>query len=532
MEEYIKQYIKKCLDIDCDIELTIPKNLSNGDFTSNIAMKLRNTLNISSEKILEMLKNNLNSDSIIEKIELVGPGFLNFYVKKSYLQELVDKILVEKKEFPVLNKKDYSVNIEYVSANPTGILHLGTARGACYGDSLARILSKYGYNVTKEYYTNDGGNQIKNLGISVFERYKELCGLPSNLPEDGYYGNEIIDIAKLIYDEDKDTRLNDNLDYFKDYGVKILFDNIKLDLKNINVEFDVWSMEKTFYDNNDVIKVIEKLKSSGYTYEIDDALWLKTSNFFDEKDRVLIKKDKTYTYLVPDIAYHNNKYQRNYDLIIDVFGADHHGYINRLKSSMEMLGNDSSKLDIKILQLVKLVKDNEEIKMSKRTGKTITIKELTDMIGKDALRYFYIMKSLDTQMEIDLDILNKKNQQNPLYYVSYAHARICSILREFKNSGIENLKDSKIKIENCYEIVKKLSEYESIIEKSALKKMPHLVTNYLYDLASLFHSYYAKNKIITDNVEETLNNIKLITAIKYVISNALNLIGIKAPEKM
>lgn len=533
IEEKIINEISKILKIDVDnISLEIPKDKKNGDYSSNVCLKNSKILGKKPIDIATIIKDNLKED-YIEKIEIALPGFVNFFLKKDYLFNNVLDIIEQGSNYASFKPNNTKVNLEYVSANPTGILHLGHARGACYGASLAKIMQKAGYDVTREYYVNDAGNQMNNLGISIKERYREVLGYGSNLPENGYHGKEIIEIANILKEKYNDTLLDKDVEYFKNVGLEILLDKIKKDLSNINIEFDVWTSEQSLYNDKKIDKVLEKLKNDNETYIKDDALYLKTTEYFDDKDRVLIKSDGAYTYFLPDIAYHNDKYNRGFDIIIDVLGSDHHGYINRLKSSMEILNNDSKKLEIKILQMVRLIKDGKEFKMSKRTGNSITINELREMIGTDALRYFYVTKSLDTQMDIDIDLATSKNSENPVYYIQYAHARICSILNTAKEKNIELSKTLRTIDNNyAYDIMKKLYCYKDIINLSAKKRLPHIITNYIYELASLFHSYYANEKIITDDYEYSSERITLITAINIVIKDALNLIGVSAPNKM
>ena len=322
-----------------------------------------------------------------------------------------------------------------------------------------------------------------------------------------------------------------SLDVIKDYGMKYLLDNIKRDLKNFNVEFDVWFSEKSLYDSKEVNKVLDMLKDKGYTYESEDAIWLKTSDFGDEKDRVLVKNDGSYTYLLPDIAYHMNKYSRGFDELIDVFGADHHGYIPRLKASIEMFGNDPSKLDVEILQMVRLLKGGEEIKMSKRTGKVVTLNELVEEVGLDATRYIFTSRSLDTQLDFDMDIATKHNNENPVYYIQYAYARICSILKDY-NHEIREIEYHNLNSTYVLDILKKMYEFEDVIASSASRHMPHLITNYVYDLATLFHTFYAHEHVLTDDEAKTEEYINLIKAVSIVIKKSLELIGVQVYEKM
>lgn len=529
LKSAIKDSLKKLnVDSNIDIIIDIPKDKTNGDYASNIAMQLTKLLRKSSHEIAEDIKRNIN-DINIEKIEIAGPGFLNFFVKKDYLLENINTVLELGSNYgksTIGNHK--KINLEYVSANPTGFLHVGHARGAAYGDSLANILRFAGYNVTREYYINDAGNQINNLERSIKVRYENLCGLDSSLPENGYHGNDIIEVAKSIYDEYKDKVPNN---VFRKKGIEFLLSKIKDDLKAFDVDFDVWYSETNLYENKEVDNVLNTLIEKGYTYERDNALWLKTTLFGDEKDRVLVKADKNNTYLLPDIAYHMNKYNRGYDELIDVLGADHHGYIARLKAAIKMMGEKPDKLSVKILQMVRLLQDGEEIKLSKRTGKTVTLADLIDEVGKNATRYFFAMRSLDSQMDFDMTLATKRSNENPVYYVSYAHARICSIIREY-GQEIEPCSYNTIESEYAYDLLNKVYQFQSIVEASALKKEPHLITHYLYDLASSFHTFYAHEKVLTDDLEYTKERINLIRSVAITIKNACNLIGVDAPNEM
>ena len=527
----------KILEIDIDkkdIIVEIPKNKSNGDFSTNIAMKLVKILKTSPIKIGEKIVNIIKDNENIKEVKLANPGFINIYLKDEFVFSGIKSVIDLNSDYGrtgVGNNK--KINIEFVSANPTGILHLGTARGASYGDNLANIMSFAGFDVTKEYYINDAGNQINNLGLSIKERYKGLCGLDENMPEDGYYGSEIIDISKKIYVEHKDSKLNNDLEYFKEYGVKYLLDIIKKDLTDFKVLFDVWTSEKAIRAKGRIEESLKLFDKKGLLYEKDDATFLKTTIYGDDKDRVLIKKDGSYTYLVPDIAYHLDKFDRGFDYLIDVFGADHHSYVSRLKASIEALGYDKDKLEVRLLQMVRLLRDGEVVKMSKRTGGNITISELVSEIGVDAARYFFATRSLDGQMDFDISLALKRTNENPFYYVSYAHARISSLLNEVKSKGIsikENV--SSIIDDDSKNLILKVYEFCDVVETSALKKEPHLITNYVYDLASQFHNYYSKHRILTDNKEETEERLGLIKTVHITLKNALKLIGVSAPDKM
>lgn len=532
LEIIVKNTINK-LELDEEVTIEIPKNKDNGDYSTNIALKLTKKLKQNPMEIANTIIKNIDNNNIIKKVEAIAPGFINFYIDEDYLLEKLNEILDKKNNYGKSNYgQNKKINLEYVSANPTGLLHIGHCRGATYGDNLARILTFIGYDVTREYYVNDAGNQMNNLGISIKERYKELCHQSCNIPEDGYHGKEIITLAQNIYDNYQDKKLNEDIEFFKQEGLEHLLDKIKKDLDVYRTNFDVFTSEQSLYDNGMVDIVLDRLKKTNKCYIEDNALWLKTRDYGDEKDRVLIKNDGNYTYFLPDIAYHMDKYRRGYEEMIDVFGSDHHGYINRLKSAITILGEDPNKLDIKILQMVRLIKNNEEVKLSKRTGKTLTLTDLVEEVGINATRYFFSSKSLDSQMDFDLDLATKQSNENPIYYIEYANARICSILNKYHKYDKKIEKYRNIKEIDTYIILKKLYEFEDIVISAGKNKLPHLIANYVYELASLFHSYYAKNKIITDNEEETQEKIMLIKAIKIVLNNALDLIGIIPREQM
>lgn len=532
IKDKIKLSLKK-LNIDEDnIIIEVPKDKTKGDYSTSIAMTLTKKLKQKPMDIAKKILENIELEDLATA-EAVLPGFINFKLNKEYLLSKINTIITEGKNYGRNNTgNNTKINIEFVSANPTGSLHIGHARGATYGDNLARILKFSGYDVTKEYYVNDAGNQMNNLGISIKERYKELCNLPYQIPEDGYHGKEIITIAKGIYEIYGKTKLEEDIEYFKQKGLEVLLKQIKEVLDTYRVNFDVFTSEQSLYDSSQVDNVLSMLQKSGKCYIEDGALWLKTTDYNDEKDRVLIKNDGTYTYFLPDIAYHFNKINRGFDKLIDVLGSDHHGYINRLKASIEILGKDSNILDIKILQMVRLIKDGEEVKISKRTGKSITLTDLIDEIGVNAARYFFSSKSLDTQMDFNLSLASSQDNSNPVYYIEYANARISSILSHYKETY--NI-DKFITLDTplTYTILNKLYEFEDVVIQASNKKLPHLIANYTYELASLFHTYYAQEKIIDEEDElYTKERIIFIKAIKIVLNNALELLGILPREHM
>lgn len=535
IKENIKQVIEKSLSkinvFDANIMLDVPSDKKNGDYATNVAMQVAGQLKKNARDIALEIVENIKDNKYIERIEVAGPGFINFFVNKKALFDIIGEVIKEGENYGRSdigqNKK---INVEFVSANPTGFLHLGHARGAAYGDSLCRILDFAGYDVKREYYINDDGNQINNLGKSIKARYRGLCGLSEDMPEDGYNGREIIDVAKKIYDEHKDSWLDEDIAKFKDFGIEILLNKIKQDLKDFRVEFDIWTSEKKIREKGRIEEAIAKLKEKEETYEAEGALWLKSTKYGDEKDRVLIKNDGEYAYITPDIANHLDKFDRGNEKVIDIFGADHHGYVPRLKAAVEALGYDSNKLEVKIIQMVRLFKGNEEIKMSKRTGKVVTMEDLIEEVGVNATRYYFAMRNIETQMDFDIDMAVKKAHDNPVYYVSYAHARICSLLKE--KEVVKTSQFSTINNEYAYDILFKINEFKDIIEASAEKRLPHLITNYVYDLANLLHIYYNHEKILTDDDVYTNERLLLMKAIKIVIKNALSLIGVDAPNEM
>ena len=539
LKEKIKEIIKQ-LGVEEDIEIffEIPKDPSNGDYSTNIAMRLAKALRKSPRDIAKVIVDNIDLREFhLSKLDIAGAGFINLYLDKNYLNNVVFKVISEGDHYGDCNVgHGQKINLEFVSANPTGYLHVGHGRGAAYGDSLARIMRKAGYVVSTEHYVNDAGNQIHNLALSIYERYKELFGLDCNLGDDSYHGKEIITIAQMIKDQNGDKYLKEDwYQDFRKYGVDYLLAGLKKDLKEFNVEFDTWFSEKSLYDNGDVQRTLQFLIDHGYTYEEDGALWLKTTLYGDEKDRVLVKSDKSLTYLTPDIAYHANKLSRGYDHLIDVLGADHHGYIPRLKAAIAFVGGNPDLIDVEILQMVRAISNGEEVKMSKRSGKAITLRDLIEEAGTDALRYMYVSKSLSTHMDLDLDLAVKQNNENPVYYVQYAYARIASVFRVVQEKGIvykqldhfEILDNDKIS-----KIVLTLLQYPSVVAEASEKRIPHKVCQYSYQLANCLHTFYNDEKIICDDVNETMEKLNLLKAVQIVLKNSLSLIGVNVKEKM
>jgi len=525
-----------------DVILEVPKDKINGDYSTNMAMQLTRIAKKAPKMIAEELVAHFdNTKASIEKIEIAGPGFINFYMNNSYLTDLIPAVLEAGDKYgeTTIGNKE-KVQVEFVSANPTGDLHLGHARGAAVGDSLCNILAKAGYDVSREYYINDAGKQINNLAYSVEARYFQALGMDKPMPENGYHGGDIIGIGKTLADEfgDKFVEMDEKerFDQFREYGMKIEMAKLKKDLEDFRVPFDVWYSETSLYQNGKIDAALENLRDNGYIYELDGATWFRSTDFGDDKDRVLIKQDGSYTYLTPDIAYHRDKLERGFEKLINIWGADHHGYIPRMKAAIQALGNNADTLEVEIIQLVHLYKNGEKMKMSKRTGKAVTMRDLVEEVGLDATRYFFAMRSADTHLDFDLDLAVSQSNENPVFYAQYAYARICSILRqaEEKNLTIDHDKDySLINSEKEIDVLKKVGEFPEAVAEAAEKRMPHRITNYIYELASAFHSFYNAEKVLDmDQVEKTTARLALIQSVQITMKNALALIGVSAPEKM
>ncbi|NMD70024.1 arginine--tRNA ligase [Bacillus sp. DNRA2] len=522
--------------------LETPRDKAHGDYSTNMAMQLARIAKKAPRAIAEELIANFDqSKASIEKLEIAGPGFINFYMNNSYLTELIPTIINAGEKYGETTIGNHQkVQVEFVSANPTGDLHLGHARGAAVGDSLCNILDKAGYDVSREYYINDAGNQINNLALSVDARYFQALGTDKPMPEDGYHGQDIIGIGKRLAEEfgDKFAALSDEerFDTFREYGLKYEMEKLKQDLENFRVRFDVWYSETSLYNNGKIDQALKALRDNGHIYEEDGATWLRTTPMGDDKDRVLIKQDGSYTYLTPDIAYHKDKLERGFEKLINIWGADHHGYIPRMKAAIEALGYERDALEVEIIQLVHLYKDGEKMKMSKRTGKAVTMRELVEEVGLDAVRYFFAMRSADTHLDFDLDLAVSQSNENPVYYAQYAHARISSILRQGAEQGLvagDAADYSLIGAEKEVELLKKLGEFPQAIAEAAQKRIPHRITNYIYDLASAFHSFYNAEKVLDpENKQKTQARLALIKSVQITLRNALALIGVSAPEKM
>lgn len=524
-----------------NIHLETPKDKSNGDYATNIAMQLTKLAKKPPRAIAESILENLDTAGTdIEKIDIAGPGFMNITVRKDFLTNVVKAVLEQGEQYGRSNAgQGEKVQVEFVSANPTGDLHLGHARGASVGDSLCNVLDAAGYAVSREYYINDAGNQVNNLAYSLEARYRQALGQDAEMPEDGYYGQDIVDIASKLTTEfgaailDKSDE--ERFKFFRAHGLKLELEKLKNDLENFRVKFDVWYSETSLYENGKINVALDKLRANGHIFEQDGATWFRSTTFGDDKDRVLIKSDGSFTYLTPDIAYHEDKLQRGFDKLINIWGADHHGYIPRMKAAIEALGYNRETLEVDIIQMVQLYKDGEKFKMSKRTGNAVTMRELVEEVGLDAVRYFFAKSAGDSHMDFDLDLAVSQSNENPVYYAQYAHARISSILRSATEQGFtastENLQ--VLTAEKDIDVMKKIGAFPQIIAEAAKHRTPHRIANYIQETAAVFHSFYGAEKVINaDDKTLTEARLALITAVRTTIANALRLIGVSAPEKM
>jgi len=549
LQQQIKQALAAAIEkaglVDAGTQLNIhletPKDKANGDFATNIAMQLTKLAKKPPRAIAEAILENLETEGTdIEKIDIAGPGFMNITVRKDFLAGVVKAAFEQGENYGRSNAgQGEKVQVEFVSANPTGDLHLGHARGASVGDSLCNVMDFAGFDVSREYYINDAGNQINNLAYSLEARYKQALGMDAEMPEDGYHGPDIIEIAGKLKEEFGADILEksdeERFKFFREHGLRLELAKLQNDLKNFRVEFDVWYSETSLYNNGKIDVALDKLKANGHVFEEDGATWFRSTTFGDDKDRVLIKNDGSYTYLTPDIAYHEDKLQRGFDKLINIWGADHHGYIPRMKAAIEALGYDRGTLEVDIIQMVQLYKNGEKFKMSKRTGNAVTMRELVEEVGLDAVRYFFVKTAGDSHMDFDLDLAVSQSNENPVYYAQYAHARISSILRaageQGFNASLENL--DLLVAEKEEDVLKKVGAFPQIVADAAKHRTPHRIANYIQELAATFHSFYNAEKVInTDNKQLTEARLALITAVKTTLANALKLIGVSAPEKM
>lgn len=518
----------------------VPKHENQGDFSTNIALVLagiekKNPREIAAQ-VVERLK---NVQELIERVEIAGPGFVNVTIKESVWQQLLKEIDDQQESY---GRSDIGGNrrvmVEFVSANPTGPLSIGHGRQAILGDGIARLLEATGHDVYREYYYNDAGRQMRVLGESVRARYLELLGRDHEFPEDGYQGEYIYDIArKLVETEDQSLADCESVDPFKQAAERTIFEDISTTLKRMGISFDNYYNEQSLYENGHVDSVIKELTDKGLVYEKDGATWFKTTELGQEKDRVIIKSSGEPTYRLPDIAYHREKFRRNFDWLVDIFGSDHIATVPDVRAGVEALGYDSSKITVILHQFVTLMRDGKQVKMSTRKANFITVDELLDEVGVDAARFFFMMRKPDSQLEFDLDLATKESQENPVYYVQYAHARVCSILRQAFEKGVALPTTADADLSLLVEpeevgLLKQMGSFPTLIESCAMDLEPYRVIFYLMELAGLFHSYYNKHKVISDDGALSRSRLCLISGLRTVFGNGLKLVGLSAPEKM
>lgn len=518
-----------------DIKVEVPREKEHGDYATNIAMVTAKHFKRSPREIAELLIKNIDA-KLIKSISVDGPGFINFELNNSWLYDtirLIDRLQNKYGEINVANNQ--RVLIEFVSANPTGPLHVGHSRGAVVGDMTANIMEKAGFDVWREYYFNDAGNQIDILAESTLIRYKQLFDIDIDLPSNAYHGKYLIDIAESLKDkwgsELLEKEIVEQIKICKEFAFKRLKNKIEDDLKYFGIRFDNWFYESSLH-NGEIEKAIDILKEKRYIYKEEGALWFKSKKFGDDKDRVVVKSDGSLTYLAADIAYHLDKLERGFDKLINVWGADHHGYIDRVRASIQALGYPADALEIIIVQIVTLLRDGEKLTMSKRAGEFVTMRDVIDEVGKDAARYFYIMRSADSHFDFNLELAKEQSASNPVYYIQYAHARIHSIL---ENAGDIEVEKANLELLKCTEeldLIKLMAQYPEVIKDSALSRQPHLLANYAYDLANAFHVFYNQCKVISEDKKRSQARLKLVLSLQQVLQNLFSVLGIDAPKQM
>ena len=582
MKDQLQDLLKKCIqdlineglinEMPPKVRLDHTKDKSHGDYATNIALMLAKQAKTSPLELAKIIVNQLEDASFIKKTEIAGPGFINFFLSDASSTSIVTEI-IELGEMYGKSEigKGQSILLEYVSANPTGPLHVGHGRGAAYGATVSNLLRNIGFKVDNEYYVNDAGRQMDILTVSIFLRYLSLCGEQIRFPDNGYQGQYINDIADSIVVEsgesfkqsadivfenickdgieggDKESHidelivrakdlLGDNFQTIFQVGIESILGGIKDDLADFGVRFEKWFSEQSLIDSGLSESCITRLKDSGHIYKKDGALWFKTTNYGDEKDRVVVRDNGNHTYFASDIAYHLEKLERGYDKIINVWGADHHGYIPRVKASIGALGHKPDKLEILLVQFANLYRGGQKVQMSTRSGSFVTLEDLRKEVGNDAARFFYILRKSEQHMDFDLDLAKSKTNENPVFYIQYAHARICSVFRQANEKGFEsNLEDANLSLlteEVEKNILRELSRYKSVIESAAIQYEPHQLAYYLRDLATQFHSYYNACTFILEDQDLTQARLSLIHAAKQILRNGLSILGVGAPESM
>jgi arginyl-tRNA synthetase len=525
------------------IEVEAPKENSHGDYATNVAMILASILKMNPRTIATRIVENIeDGDAVLEKVEIAGPGFINFFIKDTIWATLLQEVDEKNDRYGESESgKGQRVQVEFVSANPTGPLHIGHARGAVIGDVVANILQASGYSVSREYYINDAGNQMNNLGRSVLYRYRQLRGDNIDYPDECYQGHYINDLADEIIKKDGNQHQSkaeeEVISYFTDYAAGSILEGIKNDLKAFGVVFDCFFSERELYKDDGVETLLRELQEKEYIYREGDTLWFKTTDFGDEKDRVVVRDNGEPTYFAADIAYHKNKYERGFDTVIDVWGADHHGYVPRMYAGIQAIGKKKEALDVILVQLVNLLRGGKPVAMSTRAGEFVTLREVVDEVGKDASRYNFLLRRSNSHLDFDLELVKEQSNENPVYYVQYAHARICSIMRTAVERGhtipgYHDVNPNLLSLPEEFNIIKALDRFPELIEGSAKAREPHRITFYINDLAAAFHSYYNKNRVISDDAELTNARLFLVKCIGIIVRNALHLLGVSAPERM
>lgn len=533
------------------IQLDRPKSIEHGDFSTNLAMMLAKPLKKNPRELAALIIEKLPSSPFIEKVEIAGAGFINFYFNERARTFIIHEILKNPEAYGQNtsghdeNGKPQKIQIEFVSANPTGPLHVGHGRGAAIGDSLARLLKFNGWDVTREFYYNDAGAQIDNLTKSVHARCHNMDPSDPAFPEDGYRGEYIVEIANTFLNKEsiecegktiKASGNIDDLESIRQFSVAYLRHEQDQDLNAFQIKFDVFTLESSFYQNGQIEKVVASLIKNGFTYEEDNALWLKTTAFGDDKNRVMKKSDGSYTYFIPDVAYHLNKWERGFKRVINEQGSDHHSTITRVRAGLQSLklGIPETYPEYVLHQMITVMKGGEEVKLSKRAGSYVTLRDLIDEVGCDATRYFLVARKPDSQLVFDIDLAKTQNSDNPVYYIQYAHARIAGVLKQWGGDidqlikvNVDNLKSSQELM-----LIKRLSEFPEIVLHAGVELAPHTIANYLKDCAADLHSYYNDTKFLVENEDEKLARLSLIRATQVVLKNGLNLLGVNAPEKM
>ena len=552
MKDLLRQQIGKALQACFDnktlhsgeipeIQVEVPGNPEHGDFATNLAMIMARTEKKAPRQIAEALVATLGESPLLDKVDIAGPGFINFTLAPVCWYEVLDDITAKGPEYGISRAgQGQKVQVEFVSANPTGPLHIGHGRGAAVGDAVASILQAAGFDVQREYYVNDAGNQVATLGRSIWLRLRELHGDQITFPEDGYQGDYIRKLAASLRDESPDVIKREEADAIKlcsAYGVSKVLEWIADDLEAFGINFDNWFSEQSLYDRDMVTTELAKLAQKGLSYEQEDALWLRTTDFGDDKDRVLIKSDGSPTYFASDVAYHMEKFDRGFERVIDVWGADHHGYVPRMKAVVAGLGHPPEALQVLLIQMVNLLRDGQPYTMGKRSGNFITLRDVVDEVGKDACRFFFLMRRSDSQLDFDLELAKRQSNDNPVYYVQYAHARVCSINRTATEQGValpgHGTADlTCLTLAEELALAKHLARYPETVVGAAQSCEPHRIVYYLQELAAQFHSYYNRQRVLVEDAEVTRARLYLVNGVRTVLANALNLLGVDAPERM